>query len=523
MAEGGGTALRELFARFFVDFDDTALVKGAHAVDGLFEKLAEVGHALVGGAIVGELIHFTHTVIEQGFALTITAQRLGIATQALQEWQYVGNLAGVSTEEMTAGLRILQRNLFSAGEGGAEAAKDFAKIGIVGQDLKESDLDKVLEKAADGFAKLQNPIEQTALAQKLFGRGGAALLPLLKKGSAGIAEMKEEFKELGAGLNDDTIHAANEAEHAIFKLGLSARSLISNAMLPFIKATVFVAEKLKDWLIGFKKLAAGSSIVSAALIALGTVAAFMAGRVLITFLPVIATTLAWAAALGAVILIIDEVITLFSGGESVIGDWIDQNFGEGSAKAFVASVKEIWEGIKAGLDPVLTALKGDVLKDMKDALHEVQDLVDHIVAGFKYLGSVIHGSTDLGKTWLGSIGRAIGLKDNSADGGKPVPFQAGPGVALGAAGTNTPGAINLPPEQSLFGSLPGGNVISSVGALGGPPPIPSSSGGDAAKIQNIINVAVAPNAAPDPKLVPMVRQAVTEALDQANRDTSAGM
>jgi hypothetical protein len=39
----------------------------------------------------------------------------------------------------------------------------------------------------------------------------------------------------------------------------------------------------------------------------------------------------------------------------------------------------------------------------------------------------------------------------------------------------------------------------------------------------VVSVTVAPEAKPDPKLVPMVRRAVTEALDQQNRETAAGL
>lgn len=544
MADESGTPLRLLFAKFFVAWDTNGFNAGVRAVDGLFGKIQELGQALVGGAIVGGMIALTKSVIHQGDELATTAERIGIATDSLQEWQYAADLSDVSTEEMNAGLRILQRNLFEAANGGKEAAESFAKLGInvKGENGDMIQTEDAIAEIADRFKEMTNPVEKSALAMKVFGKGGQALVPLLSRGSEGIEELREEFRALGGGLSGETIEAANQADDAFKRLRLGVRSLILNAMLPFIKAATSTATWLKNVVIQFRQWEKGSSIVKAALIALTVVAVASASQILVAWLPIIATTLAWTAALAGAILILDDIMTLFRGGHSVIGDWIDNLFGEGAAQEVVKTVKGWWEQLKPVLDQAKELGKGEVFADMKAALHDISELVKTIVAGIKYLNSIRTGKTDLGNTWVGKLGRAIGIDDsNTNDGGVgssgvggEVPTLAVPGLTLtpsqekvaaptifGAgesgsffSGTGLTTPVNGP---SLFA-----NPTAPVGAASAPAVNSPARGSDEAKIQQVLNLTVAPESKPDPNLVPMVKKAVDDANAQMIRELAGG-
>lgn len=518
-----GTPLRELFARFTTEFDTSALVKGSAAVDGLFGKLSEIGSALAGGAIVTGLVGFTNHVIEQGDALATTAERIGITTEELQEWTYVADLADVSAEELGTAFKFASKNIYEAANGGKEAAETFAKLGIKTKDangdvLQTGDL---IEQVADKFAEMNDPVEKTALALKIFGKGGQALVPLLNKGTEGIVELRAEFEALGGGLTDDTVAAANEADDAFKRLRFSVRGLTANAVTPFIKMATAAATRIKDWVVEFKKLSKGSEVVKATIIALSIAAVAAALPVLIAWAPVILTTLAWVAALTLAIAAIDDLITLFQGGKSVIGDWIEDQFGEGSTQKFVENMTAVWEDLKKAFEGVKEVAKGEMFADLKSALGSVADIIKAIVDGLKYIQSVRNGKTDLGQTWLGKVGRAIGLDDRTLSDKGATPLtsaiaerasRAEAGTALGSAG-----------ESSFFSSLPGsssayGFSTAEIAA----PVVNTPASAEGAKIQQLINVTVAPEAKPDPRLVPMVKGAVKDALDQHARELAAG-
>jgi hypothetical protein len=81
-------------------------------------------------------------------------------------------------------------------------------------------LNTILAETADKFAGMPNGIEKTNLASDIFGkRIGSQLIPLLNKGSAGLAEATAKAKELGLVFSSDDlkIRADNVAAMREFK------------------------------------------------------------------------------------------------------------------------------------------------------------------------------------------------------------------------------------------------------------------------------------------------------------------
>jgi hypothetical protein len=535
------TPLRLLFASFSTTFDGSALTRGAAAVDGLLGKLGKLGAALAGSAIVAGVVSFTRGVIHQGDELITTAERLGLATQALQQWQYVANLADVDAGELSAGFRILQRNIIGATEGGEEQTKAFQKLGLSMADLKGADLDAVLTKAADGFAKLENPIQRTALAQQIFGRGGAALVPLLSKGSAGVQELKDEFIALGGGLNNETLAAANAADDAFKRLRLGMRSLTANAVTPFINGAIRVATWLKDVIVRFKQWERGTAIVKAAIIALTIAAVAAAAPILVAFAPLILTTLAWVAGLTAAVLILDDLINLFTGGESALGSWIDESFGLGTTEKFVQDLKAAWDAMSPALETAWSFFKSlmPTVREVTDSMKALGDDIAFVVDQFKHLDEAFEGLKKFGHDVLVKLGLADMTKDEQkfahgaegfgsdqtrtdAQGNRLVPIGQ-PGETLS---DDARGGFGFFRDFSNFANDRATNINRAPAIAGGAVNLPevkiSPSAPGRPNVAQTVNVTVAPEAKPDPKLVPMVRRAVTEALDQQAREISAG-
>lgn len=540
------TALRELFAKFDVDFDSSKLVAGGAAVDGVFGSIKKLGSALAGGAVIGGILALTKHTIEAGDELQTAAERIGLSTQALQQWRYVADLADVSQEELSAGLRLLQKNIYEAATAGGESGKDFAKLGIHLKDSKGEmiSLDGAIEEIADRFKEMQNPIEKTALAQKLFGRGGAALVPLLSKGREGVKELREEFEALGGGLNDETIAAANDADDAFKRLRFGLRSLISNATLPFIQAATWVATKLKEWVIYFQHITKGTAFVQAALLALGYVAGSVAFGVIVAFAPVILSILATAAAVTAAILIIDDLINLFKGGKSVIGEWIDNTYGVGTASQVVETIKGYWDNLSLAVGEAWDLFKGvlPTVHDIGDAFKALGDDIAFVVDQWRHLNEFADGV----KLIAHDIKTAL-------TGGNPETDNLDPHIRGGAAGIgsvqhrtdkqgNVITATGQPGEAPFSGDARGGfgffrdftrfsgeargGLQTSAAPGTGGIQLPETRIAAAAPVQHIDNskhahVTVAGNTKPDAQLVSTVKSAVMAGLDARQRDVAA--
>lgn len=73
----------------------------------------------------------------------------------------------------------------------------------------------LLPQVADKFAKMKDGPEKSALAMKLFGKSGTAMIPFLNKGAAGLAELSAKSDKYGqtlTGGNLDAIKASKAAQ-----------------------------------------------------------------------------------------------------------------------------------------------------------------------------------------------------------------------------------------------------------------------------------------------------------------------
>ena len=180
-----------------------------------------------------------------GEELLATSQKVGITVESLQRLRYAAQLSEVSQEELSSGIRFLSRNLYEAQKGSKEAASAFKALKIDPKKLK--DPEQALLAMSDTFAKMPNGIEKTALAVKIFGRGGLAMIPMLNQGRAGILGMTKEVEDLGLIFGTDAAKASDQFNDNLFRLqyilSLSSK-MIGKELLPLI--TSFIG-KLIAW------------------------------------------------------------------------------------------------------------------------------------------------------------------------------------------------------------------------------------------------------------------------------------
>lgn len=371
MAEGRGGALRELVAFLGFDLDKKPLEEADKGMER-FEKRAElVKTALetVGVALgVREIAEFISSQIEMGAALEHTSAQLGIGVDDLQAFQYAAETTGVSADDAGNALGFLNRAIGSATTGNEEAAKAFSQFHVALKDAsgQARPLSDVVGDLADGFARSNDTGKKTVVAMTLFGRAGRALIPLLNKGKEGAQGLFDEFDKLGGGLSEDFIKSAEEAEHSMVAMKTASRGLYSElgaALLPTV--TDFVMElahgvaSLREWL-------SHTHLLRNALITLAAIA----GVLVITWGILNIEILLVVAALALLALAVDDVITFFEGGDSVLGRFLDKIYGVGESKKIAQELKDAWKEVSDAFGKLWDAVKnlGPDLKDLFDTL-----------------------------------------------------------------------------------------------------------------------------------------------------------
>jgi hypothetical protein len=176
------------------------------------------------GMEVGKLSRYTGASVEESSKLAVAFQQ-----------------SGISAEQGTKAIGIFSKKIV--------ASKDtMAQWGIKTRDATGQirPMSKILEDAADKIANTKNATEKLALAQSMFGKGGADMIKVLGKGSAGMRELAAEAERFGLVLTKDNISAVKKATDAARDQELAYQGLqiqIGQYVTPAItKMTTAIAE-----------------------------------------------------------------------------------------------------------------------------------------------------------------------------------------------------------------------------------------------------------------------------------------
>jgi hypothetical protein len=168
--------------------------------------------AVAAAAAVG--IAMTKAGLDSVDALAKSADAIGITTNALTELQHASEAGGLSADGMTASLTRMTRRIAFATEGAGAAHPALSQMALDLDELAKKSPDEQLAILADEIGKIDNQADKAAAAFQIFGNEGTAMLNVIQDGSAGLAEMRQEARDLGLSLDRidaAKVEAANDA------------------------------------------------------------------------------------------------------------------------------------------------------------------------------------------------------------------------------------------------------------------------------------------------------------------------
>jgi hypothetical protein len=428
----------DLFARLSLKPDKRSFDQANRMLG--FVKKALVGIAAFASVRwLGGLIQDT---VALGSAIADMSQRIGVPAEALQQLGFAASQSGSSMEDLGTSLGKLARNMDAAKRGSKEQADAFRAAGVRYKDAAGElrPVEDVFADLADRFATMPDGAEKSALAMRVFGKSGMSMIPLLNEGSAGIAELRKEFVELGGQIDGKTageLEAFGDEQDKVKVALAGLRNEMVKELLPTLRELTadllawvkanrkIIAQKLAfviKVLIGVLRiLAKVVGIVVGALQWFGehigvTVALLSSlGAALLIFqrasvMAAMKSAAAWAlsllpfillaAAIFAVILIVQDLWSWITGGDSVI--------------------KDLWQAFKTWIAEGITGLLTGAINGWVDMFQGFSDTVLGIFesigdAAASVLDTVFGGPNMLDLINLRKEGAALGLRGAELD------------------------------------------------------------------------------------------------------------
>ena len=219
-----------------------ATKKAGDQMEGVGAKLSnfasflkKAGAFLLIEESIKKVIGGIHGLIEEFDELGKTAQGIGLTTEQLSALQYAADLAGVGAEQLTKALVSLDDKIAHVGTGTDTASKALRSFGVTGADDAASALDKI----ADGFAKMADGPEKSAIALALFGKAAAKMIPLLNGGAASLKELTDEAARFGQVITDKVKNQAEAFNDNLARMQRTSKSVgiqLTAGMLPALAA-----------------------------------------------------------------------------------------------------------------------------------------------------------------------------------------------------------------------------------------------------------------------------------------------
>jgi hypothetical protein len=241
-------------------------VKRSQDVGESISKIS-AGAAIAGAGILAMGLKFSGEFVDIGREVLKVQRYTGMTAEAASVLRYQAQATGVDTDKLTKSLGFLAK--------GMQTAPDkFTELGISVRDSsgKLRNTNDVLLEVVDKITATTNATERLAIAQSIFGRSGADLLPFLMRGRDGLAELAAEAEKYGLVLNDQNLVAVKESVQAHREFDAAVQGLKMSIGEQFLPLATTATELMADlaagahgaageWLVyGGAVLAAGGSM-----------------------------------------------------------------------------------------------------------------------------------------------------------------------------------------------------------------------------------------------------------------------
>lgn len=212
---------------------------------------------LVGaGTLLGVLKHCLTVFTDYAGSIEKIQRMTGMTAKATSDYVGILKLLGISADKGSTAVKFLAKNLYGAFTGSKPMIAAFKELGVTfktGNGHMKS-MSEFLWQVQAAFDKLPAGAMKTALAVKLFGRGGTDLMKFLSQSPKQMAGFLKFLKATGMEMGPKALEAFKKYEMSTHKIGIAFQGLeisVGKALMPLLNkympqlTTWFVKESPK--------------------------------------------------------------------------------------------------------------------------------------------------------------------------------------------------------------------------------------------------------------------------------------
>jgi hypothetical protein len=199
----------------------TNIERVKQSADAFRVSLGAGGLAGAAAAVGAVLVAQTRSAVNLADSLDDLSQRTGVAVEALSKLRVAPELADISMEQLTVGLKEFNKSLIEATDDTSKASQIFRALGV---DISGS-TEQSLSNFAAAFQRLEDGALKSTIAGEIFAKQGLAFIPLLNTGAEGIAKAAAQAEKFGLVISSDFARQSGEFNDNLRQLKLAAEGL----------------------------------------------------------------------------------------------------------------------------------------------------------------------------------------------------------------------------------------------------------------------------------------------------------
>ena len=208
--------------------------------------LKSVLGVLIGGAMIMKMRQFSGELMDTADNLDKVSYRTGLTTNKLQELTFAMKLVGGTGAEVEKNLQKFAQVLDQAKEGAKMQSEAFTRLGV---DLKDSNnvfksSQQIFNELADAFSTVKDKTEALALAQIIFGRGGAKMVNLFASGAKGVEVYGKMLSKAGGVMSKRFVDGTINVNDSLTLWKEIIGTNTSRILTPFLESFLDISDAM---------------------------------------------------------------------------------------------------------------------------------------------------------------------------------------------------------------------------------------------------------------------------------------
>jgi hypothetical protein len=220
--------------------------QSAGEMEGAFASLKDQLLQLVPALSIAAFVEFGKNAIETASNLENMANRIGFSASTLSAMQPMLAKTGTDVNAFAMSINLMNNQIGLAVQGNAAAIQKFDQLGLSVTKLKSLSPEDQFYAIADALSKLGTQYEQTEAGRAIFGRGFAALIPLIKESNGELADTVQKLKDTGEAMSDENIKRVHEFGVALEDAGIRAKNAFIDAFAAILRVKDMLGEPLPN-------------------------------------------------------------------------------------------------------------------------------------------------------------------------------------------------------------------------------------------------------------------------------------